>query len=304
MKLLQNVVFTIGILVTAFWITGRICSDRWAWSQWLAWIPTLVVIATLLLSSTITFKRKRKTYCIVSCVLACLLTLHYLCIEQRFFYQNKCVGDLSIVGWTMSHSKRRVAKESAEIIVELDADITLLTHGWYVRGESIIADWLQPEGRRVVSGPFTLFTKYSPKKVQALVASDGIFISQFILDTKSVLGNDLVVWAIDLPSSLSVSKMNRAKQVLQLIQPQEAVTPDVVIGDFNMTRNSASIKTMFPNMVDAASECGTGLLDTFPMEFPLYHIDHILLAPSTTACSYDCINPHIGRHRIQRATLK
>ena len=53
---------------------------------------------------------------------------------------------LKIVGWTMSHPKENVAEESAAIIVNLNGDITLLTHGWRVRGEKSIQDWLGDHG--------------------------------------------------------------------------------------------------------------------------------------------------------------
>jgi hypothetical protein len=217
---------------------------------------------------------------------------------------NDTKGDLRIVSWTMSHSKRSNSFESAQELIRLDGDITLLTHGWFVRGEPIIKEWLGSGGRKVANGPFTLLTNQKVLNVQTLIASDGIFISQFEIDTTLTLGRPIVLWAVDLPSSFRDSKMDIAKRARRLLDTQESQPPDIVIGDFNMTRNSASIKSLFPQLHDASDQGGAGWLASYPMSFPLYHIDHVLLADSLRAQSYTLINPRIGRHRVQITELE
>jgi endonuclease/exonuclease/phosphatase family metal-dependent hydrolase len=213
-------------------------------------------------------------------------------------------GDLRIVSWTMSHSKKSSSFESAQELIRLDGDVTLLTHGWYVRGEPIIKEWLGSGGRKVTNGPFTLLTKQRVLNVQTLIASEGIFISMFEIDTTPTLGKTIVLWAIDLPSSFRDSKMEIAKRAKRLLDTQHAAPPDIVIGDFNMTRNSASIKTIFPNLHDASDQGGVGWLASYPMSVPLYHIDHVLVADSLRALSYRLLNPRIGRHRLQITELE
>ena len=304
MKWSLRILLACIVLLVTLWCVGIALSDRWGWSQWLAWIPSCCIVVLLLILAVVAKIQKKQIIALGLFVCSCVLALYCLVIEHRFFHASSCQGTISIVGWTMSHSKKDVSVESADIIVALDADITLLTHGWYVRGEESIADWMQVQGHRITSGPFTLFTKFKPIKVQSLVASDGIYISQFVLDTTDVLGEELVVWAIDLPSSLASTKMTIANKVVHLLKVTNASSPDIVLGDFNMTRNSVAMRTMFPTLHDAACDGGSGVIGTFPMNFPLYHIDHILLAPTFHACSYICVNPHIGRHQMQVATIR
>jgi endonuclease/exonuclease/phosphatase family metal-dependent hydrolase len=72
--------------------------------------------------------------------------------------------------------------------------------------------------------------------------------------------------------------MDIARRINRLLQTIETDSPDVVIGDCNMTRNSFALRSIFPDLQDAATLSGTGLLASFPIEFPLYHIDHILVS--------------------------
>ena len=194
----------VAIASILLWCMGTLLSDRWAWSQWLAWIPTLFIILIVVAAGMVFFTLHKKTVGVICSCLAITLSVWFCFVENRLFKNGTPNGSLTIVGWTMSHPKAEVATESARLIVQLDADITLLTHGWHVRGEPSIQDWLDDSGHKVVNSQFTLLTKFTPIQVQTLIASEGIYISEFVLDTTSVLGDVLVVWAIDLPSSLKL----------------------------------------------------------------------------------------------------
>ena len=125
----------------------------------------------------------------------------------------------------------------------------------------------------------------------------------FVLDTTETLGDVLVVWAVDFPSSVVLSKMEIANRI-RLLLPKNTLPPNLVIGDFNMTGRSSAIDTIFPDLTDASKTAGSGLMASFPMEFPLYHIDHILVSKDLISVNYELVNPHIGRHRIQIAEIK
>ena len=297
MKKFTGVISLVTFIVLSLWILGLLFTDRWAWSQWLSWIPTLPLLMLILITASSAIFEKTKMKATVFCFIFVFVFCWYLFIENRFNATGRN-GALRIVGWTMSYSKQKVSKESAEEVIRLNGDITLLTHGWIVRGEPIIKEWLG-EGKRRVSGPFTLLTRLPVLEVNVLVASDGIYISMFRIDTSEQLGKPLVLWAIDLPSNITIPKIETARRVRRLLSSIEVPRPDIIIGDFNMTRDSFSIVTMFPEFIDASNLAGTGLLASFPMQIPLYHIDHSLVGDSFVCDSYVLINPHIGRHRVQ-----
>ena len=304
MTLLARIIGSLAVVTFLLWGIGVIFSDRWLWSQWLAWIPTPILILFFLTSSIMFFCNKNKTVSILFVCCTIVTILLFSVVENRLVGNNCDTGDIKIVGWTMSHPKGNVAQESANIIVALNADITLLTHGWRVRGEPTIQNWLGTNRHKVINSQFTLFTIYKPIEVQSLIASDGMYISEFVLDTTSITGGHTILWAIDFPSSVNRSKMSIAKKVHQLLDLIDVEKPDIVIGDFNMTRNSASIKELFPELHDASADGGIGLIASFPVQFPLYHIDHILLSDKFHAAFYLLENPYLGRHRIQVAEIK
>lgn len=299
MQLLTRIVGSIALASFLLWFAGALLSDRWAWSQWLAWIPTSVIILIFAMAGVFFFCVKKRVFATVCFGGTALLLLWFCFAEHHVHKSGEPKGAIKIIGWTMSHSKGMVAEESADLIVTLNSDITVLTHGWKVRGEKSIKEWLGDSGRKVINSQFTLLTKFTPLQVRTLVASDGIYISSFTLDTAAILGDDLVLWAVDFPSSFLESKMEIAHRVQRLLHTIETTPPDIVIGDFNMTRNSVAIETMFPELQDIASSSGIGVLASFPMEFPLFHIDHILLSNRFIPTYYELFNPHIGRHRIQ-----
>ncbi len=303
MKWVSIAISIFTLTITGLWLLGNLISDRWGWSQWLAWIPTPVVLVLLITTFFITFISKCKKMSAFVTVIFTTSLLWFVFIENKFFADTTSQQGFKIVGWTMSHPKEAVSKESADQLIKLNGDITLLTHGWHVRGEHSIKEWIGEDNKRVISGPFTLLTKLKVIEVQTLIASDGVYLSMFTIDTTKQLGKPLVLWAIDLPSSLATIRMNTASRVRRILDSIEYKRPDVVLGDFNMTRNSYAIKTMFPTLIEASDIGGIGLIASYPANFSLYHIDHILLSKAFNCSSYEVINPGIGRHRVQIALI-
>ena len=299
MKVLYWLVLSFTVVFVALWLLGNGLSDQTAATQWLEWIPTMSVVFILMISTVIMFLMSQKSQSVVSGILLIAVSVWYLTVENKVFNACNSQGQVRFVGWTMSHSKEDIAAESADLIIKLDADITLMTHGWYVRGEESIKKWLQPSGKRVVNGPFTLLTKLKPIEVTTLVASGGINISSFTLDASELLGRPIVLWAVDLPSEFTRQRFETAMIAKRLLSEIDYQAPDFIAGDFNMTRDSASIKYLFPTMQDAANEGGCGILASYPRAFPLYHIDHVLINNSLRAQVYKLINPDVGRHRVQ-----
>ena len=303
MRRFSTLMFRAALFVAIVWFIGQVVSDRWFWSQWLLWIPTFIVLLILFIVALILAQSRRKYESAIIAVVFLVLACYFLFNENNVFSTNNAKGELKIAAWTMSHSKQKVAEESAELIVQLDPDIMLLTHGWHVRGEPSIKNWLSDDGKKLISGPFTLLTTVRPIEVRTLVASDGIYISFFKLDTRNQLGRELVVYAVDLPFNLLESRASIVRRAQRLLSKTDAEEPHVVIGDFNMTRNSNSMKRLFPAMTDAWDSGGMGWSSSYHRAFPLFHIDHILVGEDIHALSYELVDPQFGRHCIQLLQL-
>ena len=77
-----------------------------------------------------------------------------------------------------------------------------------------------------------------------------------------------------------------------------APAPDLVIGDFNIPRGSASLATLFPEYQNAFDTAGIGYGATFPA-ISLYHIDNTLHAPEVPVQQYFISDASLGPHRAQ-----
>ncbi|MCI0632212.1 MAG: hypothetical protein L0Y44_16335, partial [Phycisphaerales bacterium] len=81
---------TVGVVMA--WALGRIVTDRFAWSQWLFWIPTPVVLALcalVLLASLLVRNRVwRKRLLPAGALGASASLLWFLGIEHRFVFSE------------------------------------------------------------------------------------------------------------------------------------------------------------------------------------------------------------------------
>ena len=212
-------------------------------------------------------------------------------------------GGLSLVQWTMSHDKTD-RDAHAQVIVDLDADITILTHGYGVRGTKRIQDWLGPDLHPYKYGHFTVLTRLPVRQLRSIAAAEDIHLVQIEIDTTESLGRPIRLIAVDLPSKPLRSRMDIAELSRNWLTQRQAHQPDLALGDFNMRLRSAAMQTMFPVLQDAWLMGGTGWGPTFPRSMPLYHIDHVLVADWIDVISSRTIDPGIGRHRLQLVRLQ
>lgn len=146
----------------------------------------------------------------------------------------------------------------------------------------------------------------------------------FEIDARAPLGRTVIVWVLDLPSDERLGRWETAQAAAAAMRawPGPAISsdrafahhtqavmtgfpaPDLVIGDLNSPRGSASIGVLAPGMREAYSQAGAGYVATFPERFPVVHIDQILTGPGLRATDYRVIDPRMGRHLLQWARVE
>jgi hypothetical protein len=141
------------------------------------------------------------------------------------------------------------------------------------------------------------------------------------IDTTAALGRPIVLWVLDMPSDWRKSRWKMAKNGANAIQAwqgpriarddlgqthQELVqkfgfpAPDIVVGDMNIPRGSASLRLLAPGMTHAFNQGGAGFAGTFPRNRPLLHIDHTFLGRGLRAARYRIADPGPdSAHRAQ-----
>ena len=132
-----------------------------------------------------------------------------------------------------------------------------------------------------------------------------------VLDGSTRYGRDLVIWHVDLPSDPFLYRWEIAgavrRRLDELMSPATGTlalpAADVIVGDCNIPRSSASLERMFPGYHHAFDDAGVGRGGSWPRAMPLLHIDHCLLSPGLHAEKYGMIKPGKSDHMIQSATL-
>ncbi len=137
------------------------------------------------------------------------------------------------------------------------------------------------------------------------------WLFQITLDTTETLNRPLVVWLIDLPSDPGLGRYALAQRVQKRIQTltntansSPLQTPDIIVGDMNIPRGSASLSLITGTMQNAFDQAGFGPTGTWPRETPIFHIDHIFLNNTLKAVRYTTVDTGLSSHRLQIADLQ
>lgn len=134
-------------------------------------------------------------------------------------------------------------------------------------------------------------------------------------------GARLVVWAVDLPSDPGAHRVPLGREAGRAIASWRGATrvmegdrvryvrgeeagfpaPDVIVGDFNIPRGSASLGVFLREsgagaMRDAFGEAGWGWERTWPREFPAWAIDHCFVGERVRAAGFGTLDPGVGGH--------
>lgn len=133
------------------------------------------------------------------------------------------------------------------------------------------------------------------------------------LDARARFGRELVVYYIDMPSDPFAWRYRMAERAQQLIEGLQAKRdaegrvvvplPDMIVGDFNTPRGSASLDLLTKRMQNAFDQGGWGLVATFPRPLALLHIDQMYVGEWLRAAHYAVELPPTGEHWMQWADV-
>jgi hypothetical protein len=300
----------IAVTVLVAWLTGRVISDRFGWSQWLLWMPTLAMLPAVGLGVAGACRparkaRQRRRRLAVWAAVGAAVTVYFLVIEHRFLrWGAGDPGALTLLHSGVYPGQRQARDDYVDRLIAAGADVTVLSNKLGKPDTQRVEHELGEQWQTKIVWPFMVFTRLPVLDDRRLTPTkEDINIALFRLDTTAQLGRPITIYAVDLPSDPKRNRGEIARTVRRLLDDLAAPPPDIVVGDFNLTRGSASLKTMFPGLAHAFDQTGRGYGATFPRSFPLYHLDHTLLAGTVQATDYTLVDLGIGRHLGQRVEL-
>lgn len=301
LRILRRLTVALVLVLLVAWLTGRIVSDRFGWSQWLLWIPTPAALlgAVVGLLAMWSGPRGRVDRAAWGLVIAALL-LHFLLVEHRFLARSVPARDPTIRlvnGNVLPLAEGKMAGV-VDVLAALGGDLLILSSPIAPKRLGQLTERLGEPEQVVLNWPFAIVSRLPLVEARSLVAGSGIRIVLLGLEVPG-LDRPLVVYAVDLPSDPRLPRMEIARTARRLLDQAGGPAPDLVVGDFNMTRGSAALHLMFPDLTHAYDQAGRGYGATFRRGFPLYHLDHVLLADTLRATEYRLVDPKVGRHKVQ-----
>jgi len=309
-SLLAGAVSVVAATTCVAWLLGRNVSDRYAWSQWLLWIPTPAVLLAVAAALAVGCRRddvpgRRRRRLIAWGVTGGVVLGFFGFIEHRFG-RTAPGGDatLRLVHASVQTSGPRILDAYGAGLTALDGDVTIVSSLIPSRSISRLTDRLDGLGQAVMVWPFVMFTKLPVLEARPLVANSEMRVAVYRVDATASVGRVVTIWVVDLPSDPRRPRGELARRVRNILDKVISDPPDLVVGDFNMTRGSVSLARVFPDLSHAFDEAGHGYGASFHRGLPLYHIDHALLADTVHAVNYELVDIGVGRHLVQVIDLR
>jgi hypothetical protein len=238
-----------------------------------------------------------------SVVLAAVLA-YFALVEQRLPCRTHGGQPaLRLVHWNVPTGSLVDADVCAEALLAKGGDVIVAGNAPFIGRRPSIRAWLGDDAQPQRLGAFLILTRLPIVRTEILANDEEFCLATVRLGTEAALGRPLDLLLVDLPSSPRMRRMAIAERVRAAMDGAGAEY-DLVVGDFNIPRGSRSIRHMFPSHRHAFDVAGCGYGASFRRgDWLLYHLDHVLLAPTVRAMRYRLVDPGLGRHMMQVVDL-
>lgn len=302
------------LLPVAGWGLGWALGDRFLWSQFLAWIPSILVVAwlglwALLILPWAAGRRRRRgarAWVVMLAVLTPALGLHGILVDFRpasRASQASPEPGLCLLHCNLNWPNRAAAPDVLELVRHRPEDIVVLTDpGWLLgHGRGAL---LQQDGWQVLRiGRYAVLSRLPLLEARTLVKTRTVDVTMLRVDASARRLGVLTLGLFDLPSNPRTPRMRNARELRAMLDELGAPQFDLAVGDFNTTRGSPSLEILLPNTTHAWNQAGRGWSGSFHRRFPLWHIDHVLLRPGLRAVDYRLEDLGVSKHRAQRVEV-
>jgi len=303
-----------AIACLAIFVLSRLLTDRAVALQWVWWVPPWAWAAGTvgLVAMSRAMDRRRRPARRVALAGALVALGVVICADWRAYRALAAVRSDS--GRSASLLFLNLAAERIDDASELalpDVDV-------YVIANASSATGLDPLARRFDEPPFVAhawpFVVVSRWPVARLGAT--VFRAHGEPDARSdddpgraaafslegTPAGDLTLWVVDFPSDPRRSRVEIARRAAEAVGAAPRFpAPDLVVGDFNITRGSHSLRCFVvetaPGLRDAHALAGLGPAGTWPRRAPLWPIDHALVGPRLRPIALRTVDPGVGSHR-------
>jgi len=297
LRRLAMVPIAAAAFVVLAWSAGCLLNDRWAWSQWMWWVPAPVaLVAALAWVACAPFLARgtpRRWVTIVgwsALVIAAGATMRSLRLIDRAHGPDS----LHIACWNARWPGEQ-APASAQALVPWAGRVIIVSNPGRMAEHASI--WMRGGEQLAEAGTFLLTGPVKVIEARPVVQGDDGFATLFRFEARGT--GQTSVLAIDLPSSPTRARyVAMGRFAAQVRAAVDLRTVDLIVGDFNCTRGSASVHDAFPGFSDAWSLVGQGWGASWPRKTPILHIDLALASERVRVERCELHDPGVGHHRL------
>ncbi|MBI1302884.1 MAG: hypothetical protein GC172_03740 [Phycisphaera sp.] len=290
--------------------TDRVHAMQWAW-----WIPRpilagcalawLAVIELVALAARVDRRELPANRWAVVVAAACM---GYAFLGLWRPTTPRPADTVRLVHWNASYvESTAVAPTLVTRLLELDADVVVVTDPgllWWGDGVQRFA----AAGYEIrTAGRFAVASRIGIVESRPVLAQGRLHATRIEFDTRF---GPMAVEAIDLPSDPWRSRWQTVVTVSGALAAQRSKggssrggPPDVIVGDFNITRGSASLGGFGEGYEEAFATAGSGWGGTYPRERAWWAIDLALVGGRWSPARSEIVDPGAKRHRLQVVDL-
>jgi hypothetical protein len=291
-----------AMLLVAAWALGCVLNDRWSWSQWLWWIPAPVALASTLVWLACAVAQTRGTLRRASVVGAVgSIVVTGASVASSFSPVSRAHGaaSLHLLCWNARWPGEQAAACARALKPWSDRVVVISNPGRLAEHASV---WMHPGDSLAEAGTFLITGPVRVLEARPVVQGDDGFATLFRFVAEGV--GETSILAVDLPSNPFRPRFAALARFGALVSASvDLRTIDLVVGDFNCTRGSASVHAAFPGFTDAWTQAGQGWGASWPREQPILHIDLALVSGRMRTERAELHDPGIGHHRFQALSV-
>lgn len=297
-----------ALLTLLLVVASDLLTDRVPALQFLWWLPRIALLLPALLwllallGMTWVIKDSTNDRKRLAMWLAVAVVVGGIVLSRDFgFPAARPPQSLRLVHWNAACVNGNESKIALARLMALEADAIIVTDPCELLGDGRFQTLTSAGYNIKNAGRFTVISRFAVREARAVFASRDRHASRIVFSTPM---GELSVIALDLPSEPTLPRYQLARVFANELAPSLVGDEDIFVGDFNITRGSASLGVLAKDFDDAFIAAGTGWGGTYPRTAPLWAIDLMLLREPWHALRAEVIDLGAGRHCGQVVDLE
>jgi len=202
--------------------------------------------------------------------------------------------------WNACWMRGEVAPLAVDTILSWNADAILLTDPGSTFSNGGAERFAEAGYSIARPGSFAIVSRVPIAEARPVHDARGQKLARIRLETPR---GPLVIDAVDLPSETTLHRALVMRNFAAAIGEIRGEMPDLIAGDFNITRGSASLREVVGDAVEAFAEAGEGWGGTYSRRWPFFAIDQTFVRAPWRPVWSRIVDPGLTRHRAQLVDL-